>query len=171
MNEQMSGAIRLEELAGSLAEIYRDFDEAVQAMGSKAKGGKRHSKLGASLATWIAGSHVTTERDLVCERFLTQLQSQLEFLRTAMEGAEPGEIAAACRIAAEVMLEPQPVSSNSTTVLMKRAVVGQLEPLLPYFPRELVRECLERMREAYPRRTQLPVEKELMKRMEACLGE
>lgn len=169
MGEETSAAIRLEDLAAKITEIYHTFDEAVQAMGSKAKGGKRHSKMGASLANWIAGSHVTTERELLCEQFLNQVQSQLEFLQTAMEGAEPEEVAAACRIVADVMLEPQPVKSNSTTVLMKRAVVGQLKPLLPCFPRDLARECLERMREAYPKHTQLPVEKELMRQLERRL--
>lgn len=169
MGEETSAAIRLEDLAAKITEIYHTFDEAVQAMGSKAKGGKRHSKMGASLANWIAGSHVTTERELLCEQFFNQVQSQLEFLQTAMEGVEPEEVAAACRIVADVMLEPQPVKSNATTVLMKRAMVGQLEPLLPHFPQELARECLERMREAYPKHTQLPVEKELMRQLERRL--
>lgn len=166
MGEEISSAVRPEDLAENLIEVYRKFDEAVQAMGSKSKGGRRHSKIGASLANWIAGSHITTEREIICERFLTQVQEQLELLCAAVEGAGADETGAACRIAAEVMLEPQPVKSNATTVLMKRAVVGQLEPLLPYFPRELARECLERMRAAYPRHAQLPVEKELMKRLE-----
>lgn len=165
MREQ-AAAVELEALAAKVQETYEEFTQSVRDLGNKAAG---RSKMGGSFLRWIGGSHITTPRDQLCEEFLTKVQSQLEFFTMAMEGASPEEQARACAVLADVMLQPVPVKSNATTDLMKRAMVSQFRPFLPYLTREKLAECLERMTSAYQRRQMLPVEKELVKAMEDLL--
>lgn len=93
MEHEASAPITSEEIAGRLSGIYENFTESVQALGSKAKGGKRSSKMAGSMARWVGGSHVTTDRDQLCDRFLADVQSQLELLSLALDGADAEEAA------------------------------------------------------------------------------
>ena len=165
MSEQ-AGVLELEALAAKVQETYEEFTQSVKDLGNKAVG---RSKMGGSFLRWIGGSHISTPRDQLCEVFLTKVQTQLEFFTTALEGASQEEQARACAVLADVMLQPVPVKSNSTTDLMKRAMVSQFRPFLPYLTRKKLGECLERMTSAYQRRQMLPVEKELVQDMEALL--
>ena len=170
MSEQ-TGAVELVELAGKLQESYDEFTEAVSGLGSKVKGHAGNSKMGGSFLHWIAGSHVSTPRDTLCDEFLTKVQAQLEFLQTALEGATPEEAAEACAVAADIMLCPVDGQTNTTTGLMKRAMVSQFLPFVPYLSREKLEECHHRMTAAYRKRDLLPVEKQLIRTMEQRLKE
>lgn len=165
MSEQTASAA-LEEQAGQLRAIYDNFTQSVQDLGSKAKGRSGGSKLGNSLLHWIGGGHVRTDRDRLCEEFLEQVEGRLTLFQAALEEAPPEEAARACGLVADVMLEPVSVRSNSTTDLMKRAMVSRFEPFLPYLTREKVRRCYERMKAAYKPREMLPVEKTLFQKLE-----
>lgn len=170
MEDKAVESVRLTELAGQMKVIYDDFTEGVKNLGNKAKGHQAgNSKVGNSLLHWIAGGHITTARDQLCEDFLTKVKGQLELFQTALEGASPQERAGACGVLADIMLAPITVKSNATTDLMKRAMASQFKPFLPYLDREKLRECRDRFQEAYKPREMLPVEKELVKEMERLL--
>lgn len=168
MSEQ-TGAVELVQLAGKLKDSYDEFTEAVSGLGSKVKGHAGSSKMGGSFLHWIAGSHASTPRDALCDEFLAKVQGQLEFLQTALEGAAPEEAAEACAVVADIMLCPVDGQVNTTTGLMKRAMVSQFLPLVPYLSLEKLAECHQRMTTAYRKRDLLPVEKQLIRAMEQRL--
>lgn len=149
--------------AKRLSVIYEEFTEAVQALGRKSKG---RGKMSSSLAHWIGGSHVVTDRERLCEKFLTDVQGQLELLQLALEAAERNtadlETAArVCMIIADILTKPCPANSNATTDLMKRAMIGQVKPFLIYLEQEQLLYIQKRLEQAYGRWKMLPVEKEI----------
>ncbi len=152
------------EIAGRLAGIYEDFTEAVKALGGKGK--KRSGKFASSVMQWVGGRHAVSDREQLCEGFLADVQGQLELLTLALEGAGPEEQADACALAAETITCPRPARSDSTTDLMKRAMIGQITPFLSYMRQEDLRRILDRMDQAYTRWQLLPVEKEVKKELE-----
>lgn len=163
---ELTGTAELTVLAGKLKESYDEFTEAVSKLGRKAAGHAGGSKLGGSFARWLAGSYMSTPRDMLCDEFLTKVQGQLEVLRAALEDASPEAAAEACAVVADIMLCPVDGQSNSTTGLMKRAMVSQFLPLVPYLSQEKLEECCRRMTTAYRKRDLLPVEKQLIHAME-----
>lgn len=171
MERETSSSITPGEIAGRLSYIYEEFTEAVRALGSKARGGRRSGKMAASMAHWVGGSHVTTDREQLCDKFLADVQSQLELLSLALEGASEAEAAEACGIAAEILTEPRPSKSDSTTDLMKRAMIGQVIPFLGYVRREELVRIKERLDQAYTRWQLLPVEKEVKKELDRLIRE
>lgn len=164
MNGRDPDAVSLKEMAEQLAGIYEDFTSSVKALG--AKGSKRSGKFGSSMAHWVGGGHVTTDREGLCEKFLADVQGHLELFGIALEGVSEAEAAEAAGIAADIMLQPCPPRSDATTDLMKRAMVGQAKPLLPYLTREKLEELQERLKKAYGRWQRLPIEQEMIKEME-----
>ena len=84
--EEENGAASAFQIARDLQGIYDGFTESIQSMGSKAKGKKGKSKLAESALHWIAGSRVKTERDVLCDKFLQDVQQQLQTLDYALEG-------------------------------------------------------------------------------------
>lgn len=159
----------LQALAQAIAGIYDGFTERIRALGSKANGSKRSSRLGESLAHWMGGSHVTTVREQLCDTFLEDVQAQIALLTAALADASPQEAQAAAAQAAEIMLAPQPARSDATTALMKRAMIGQAEPLLPYLAPETLSALRDRLAAAYDKRDILPVEKQMLKKMDKLL--
>ncbi|MCD8300412.1 MAG: hypothetical protein LUC41_04470 [Clostridiales bacterium] len=157
------------ELAGRTADIYDDFTESVRNMGSKLNSGKRSSKLGSSVVNWVGGSHVRTERDILCDKFLEDIQKHLELFESCLLGASGREQAEACGIVADLMTEPRPPQSDSTTNLMKRAMIGQVIPFLKYVDRDELVRIRDRMDAAYTKRQLLPVEKDVRKELERLI--
>lgn len=90
-------------------------------------------------------------------------------MAAALENASPEGAARAAYAAAEIILTPQPAGSNATTVLMKRAMIGQARPLLPYMDKEQLTMLRDRLARAYGRRQTFPVEKEMLKEMDKLL--
>lgn len=168
MSEQVENAALMEQ-AQKLKTIYEDFTQSVRDLGNKAKG-HASSKFGNSFAHWIGGGHIRTDRDRICEEFLEQVQSHLEFLQTCLEGATPEEAAQVCGAVADVMLEPIPVRSNATTDLMKRAMRSQFKPMLKYLTKERLELALQQIQEGYRTRELLPVERELLKDIQKRLA-
>lgn len=164
MDGQNPDASGLKEMAEQLAGIYGEFTDAVKALG--AKGTKRSGKFSSSMAHWVGGSHVSNDREGLCEKFLADVQGHLELFGIALEGVSEAEAAEAAGIAADIMLQPCPPRSDATTDLMKRAMVGQAKPLLPYLTREKLEELQERLKKSYSRWQRLPVEQEMIKEME-----
>ncbi len=156
----------LRNLAEGLGAIYEGFTETVKALGAKSKGGKRSSKLGGSIAHWVGGGHVTTDREALCEKFLADVQGQLELLLTAAEYAPREEAEEAAAIAVDIMAEPRPAKSDATTDLMRRAMIGQAKPLLPYLTAQKRSQVLELLKGAYSRWQRLPVEAEVIRELE-----
>lgn len=165
----MSEEIKAMDLAEGLDKIYADFTESVKSMGSKhgSKFGK--SRFGANVLHWIAGSHVKTERDAKCDQFLQDVESQLQTFDYALETASDEEAEDACAVMADIMSRPAPPDSNATTDLMKRAMIGHLGPYLPRLSQDKLREIKDRLEQAYSRSQRLPVEKEILKKIEALL--
>lgn len=159
----------LMDLARGIGALYDGFAEKVQALGSRANGSRKSSKMGESFARWIGGSHVTTVRDQLCDSFLADVQGQLELLTAALEMASPEEAARAAYEAAEVILAPQPAKSNGTATLMRRAMAGQAEPLLPYLTKEQLTVLRDGLAGAYGKRQALPVENAMVHKMNALL--
>lgn len=154
----------LKGMAGQMEDIYAEFTDSVRALG--AKGTKRSGKFGASMAHWVGGSHVATDREGLCEKFLADVQGHLDLFLLALEDAPESEAAEAAGIAAEIMLRPCPARSDATTDLMKRAMIGQAKPLLPFLTGEKLEELQERLKKSYGRWQRLPVEQEMIKEME-----
>ena len=165
MNDQAD----LMQCADALREMYEQFTKSVQDLGNKAKGHSTN-KMSNSFLHWVAGGHIRTDRDRLCEEFLEQVQNQLELTRTALEGAPAEAIAQVWNAVAEVMLEPIPGKSNSTTDLMKRAMCSQFQPMLAFLTPEQLRVHYDRLKTAYRPRDLLPVEKELLREMERRLA-
>ncbi|HIV23599.1 MAG TPA: hypothetical protein IAC80_06635 [Candidatus Merdiplasma excrementigallinarum] len=172
MGEQKPEELALCGMAKQLEDIYREFTDSVKALGSKSKDGKRSrsTKMGSSIAHWVGGSHVTTDRETLCEKFLADVKGQLEMLLLAAEYASREEAADAAALAVDIMSEPRPPKSDSTTDLMKRAMIGQAKPLFPYLRPEKRREVAERLKKAYSRWHRLPVETEVIRELERLNG-
>ena len=163
MDNQKNASTNLIEAANKLSDIYEGFTEAVQALGNKSKGRARSSKMGGSFAHWIGGSHVVTDRESLCEKFLADVQGHLEILQIAIESVSLQEASEICTIIANIMMEPRPAKSDATTDLMKRAMIGQVKPFLSYVPKEQLAKLQQQMENAYGRWKMLPVEKEIYK--------
>lgn len=165
----MSDEITAMDLAEGMDKIYADFTESVKSMGSKhgSKFGK--SRFGANVIHWIAGSHVRTERDAKCDQFLQDVESQLQTLDYVLEAASDEEAENACAALASIMSRPVPADSNATTDLMKRAMIGHLEPYLPRLSQSTLREIKERLELAYSKSHRLPVENEILKKIDALI--
>ena len=168
MSEQLKDTALLEH-AEKLRTIYEDFTQSVRGLGNKAKG-HAGSKFGNSFAHWIGGGHIRTDRDRICEEFLEQVQSHLEFLETCLEGATREEAAQVCGVVADVMLEPIPVRSNATTDLMKRAMRSQFKPFLKYLTKERLELGRRQIQEGYRTRELLPVEREILKEIDRLIA-
>lgn len=166
MTEDRSGGTGLIETAEYLESIYEKFVEDVKALGAKRKDGKRSTKMGSSMAHWVGGSHVTTDREGLCEKFLSDVQGHLELLVAALEYSEPKEASEAAGIAVDIMMKPCPPKSDSTTDLMRRAMIGQAKPLLPYLTEEKREEKAALLKGAYSRWNRLPVEREMIRALE-----
>ncbi|MCD8151917.1 MAG: hypothetical protein LUD71_02350 [Clostridiales bacterium] len=168
-NKAADGTLLAE--AEKIAEIYDEFTQSVRSIGKKADGSKHASgKMARSVVNWIGGSHVKTERDILCDKFLEDVQKQLEFLVTCLEGVPAEEAAGVCGVAADVITEPRPVKSDSTTDLMKRAMIGQVIPLLPYLRQDQLVSIRDRMDKAYTRWQLFPVEKDVKKAIERLIA-
>lgn len=161
MNTEQTAVERLCEEAEKLNMIYDEFTAAVASLGSKVKGKRGSGKMSSSFAHWIGGSHVVTDREHLCEKFLADVQRQLELLQLSLGHLRTEEASRVCTIIATVLLQPRPANSNATTDLMKRAMVGQVKPFLPYLPKEQLLYLQKQMEAAYGRWKMLPVEKEI----------
>lgn len=146
---------------------YEEFVQSVQDLGNKSKGHTAgNNKMGGSFLRWIAGSHVSTPRDLLCEQFLEKVEGQLVQFSALLEEAETGERSEACDALAELMLEVRPMKSNSTTDLMRRAMASRFTPYLPQLTTEALTKHTEAYKTAYRPRDLLPVEKTLLADLE-----
>lgn len=171
MEEQRGASANLKEAAKRLSDIYEEFTEAVQALGGKAKGRSRSSKMSGSFAHWIGGSHVVTDRESLCEKFLADVQGHLELMQTALEGAGENAAEEVSSILADIIMEPRPAKSDSTTDLMKRAMTGQIRPFLTYLPADKLLGLQKQMDASYGRWKMLPVEKEIYQEMKRLIAE
>ncbi|MBQ9030047.1 MAG: hypothetical protein IJ106_01160 [Parasporobacterium sp.] len=158
MQEEMTAL----SLAGDLEKIYSDFTDAIRSMGSK-NGRKGKSKLALSAMNWLTGGHIRTERDVLCEKFVQDVQKHLEIFDYALEDADETTAQEACAVLADTITTPIDPRSNSTTDLMKRAMIGRLIPYLPRLSREKLTELKEKLETAYPRNQRLPVERDVLK--------
>lgn len=150
-------------IAGKLQEIYNEFTDSIRSMGGRKNGRRGRSRLGSSVLHWIAGSHVKTERDLLCDKFVQDVESCLQDFDYALEGVPEEEAQAACAAAADILVQAIPAGSNSTTDLMKRAMIGHVKPYLARLSQDKLAELLARVESSYPRRQRLPVEQEVLK--------
>lgn len=146
------------ELVHKLKESYEEFAEAVEQEESKRDVGSFFQKL--------MGGFNTTRTDLLCDDFLEEVQKQMPVLEKAMEEAEPADAAEACGAVADIMLCSNGEQINGSAVLMKRALVSQFLPLVPYLTDEKLEECHDRMIVSYRKCDLLPVEKQLIRTME-----
>lgn len=149
-------------IARELETIYEDFTKSIREMGAK-NGRKGKSRLAGSVVHWLAGSHVKTERDILCEKFLADVKKQLEMLDMALEGAGQEETQEALGVMADILCAPVKEASNSTTDLMKRAMISQALPYLPRLSRDKQAEIRDNLEKAYKKSQRLPVEKEVLK--------
>ncbi|MBQ0059689.1 MAG: hypothetical protein KBS83_07075 [Lachnospiraceae bacterium] len=160
----------LNETAAQFETIYEEFTNAIRALGSKVKGGKRKGKFGSKLARMLGGELVTTERDRLSEEFLDKVVANREKLLEMMQEASLEEQQEAAAIACDILMQVRPVESDSTTDLMKRAMIGQAESLLPYLSQEKVGEIHERISSAYTKRQMLPVESNMLKALKKYMA-
>ena len=149
------------ELVKGIENIYIEFTESVQDVRKKQGG-----KLGSSVANWLTGGRVKTAKDLLCDKFITDIDSQLKLLDECLEDADENEITQACDMLADVLSEPRPADSNSTTDLMKRAMFGKLKPYLPGVSQEKLISIKQKTEAAYKKFQRLPVEKDMLKEID-----
>jgi hypothetical protein len=158
------------EEAGKLFDIYEKFTEKVQSLSKKVNGKKRSSKFAGSFAHWIGGSHIKTEREVICEQFLEDVQALLAVLQEKIESCDAEETTKICDEVAQIIMQPRDASSDSTTDLMKRAMIGQIEPFLEYVSTEKLTQLKTEMENAYGLRQMLPVEKNIYKTVKRMIG-
>ena len=168
MSEQLENAALMEQVQ-KLKEMYDNFTKAVQDLGNKAKG-RASSKFGNTFAHWIAGGLIRTDREVLCEEFLEQVERHLEFLQTCLQEVPAEEASQVWGAVADVILEPIPTHSNATTDLMKRAMRSKLKIMLPYLTPERLELASQQLQEGYRKRELLPVERELLKEIDRRLG-
>lgn len=149
----------------SLEGVYQNFTDEVKKLGSKAGRGK----LGTSVVHWIAGSHVKTQRDVMCDKFFEDITSALKLLDESLQYADEEETREACDMLADILSATVPANSNSTTDLMKRAMLGQLKPYLPKISEGKLLEVKKRIEAAYSRWQRLPVEQDMLKEIDSYL--
>ena len=166
MAELMDQEITALSLANGIDRIYQEFTDAVRALGNKRNG----KKLAGSLAHWLVGSHVKTELDIICESFANDMTAHLEMFDMAIEGISEEEKREACAVVVERCSRTVDGNSNSTTDLMKRAMVRLVMKYLPYLSREQLTEVKERLEKAYAKWNRLPVEKDFIKEINRLLG-
>ncbi|MCF0230305.1 MAG: hypothetical protein HUJ76_11525 [Parasporobacterium sp.] len=154
------------DLALGIRKIYEGFEESIHALGGKKKG----RKMVGSLAHWVAGSHVRTERDVICDKFLEDVQSHLEMFDYSLEGLDENSVQEACGALIDICTEPVPADSNGTISLMKRAMISQVRKYLPMLSQEKLRQTGERLEKAYTKWQRLPVEKEVLQEIAGLLG-
>lgn len=171
MNNQKAVSDGLKESADKLERIYDEFTESVKQLGNKAKGRSRSGKFGGSFAHWVGGEHVVTDRESLCEKFLQDVQGHLELMQIAMEGLEISVVAQVCETLADILMQPIPADSNATTDLMKRAMIGQVMPFLPYVSPEHLEKLQRQMESAYGKWKMLPVEKKVYKEIKHLIVE
>lgn len=160
MDEQMNSD-ELLKLTNRLKESYNAFEEAVKKEESKRDVGSFFQKL--------MGGFGTTRSDLLCDDFLEEVQRQMPRLQMALEAADPADAAEACAAVADTMLTPVGDELNSTTGLMKRAMVSLFLPLMPYLDRDKLKDFHARITGAYRKYDRLPVEEQLIRAMEQRL--
>ena len=149
-------------IARDFETIYEEFTKAIREMGSK-NGRKGKSRLAGSVVHWLAGSHVKTERDILCEKFLADVKKQQEMLDYALEGASEEETQEALDVMAGILCAPVREASNSTSDLMKRAMISQAIPYLSRLSRSKQIEIRDSLEKDYKKSKRLPVEKEALK--------
>ena len=157
------------QIAQDLEGIYGDFTDAVKSMGRKINGKKTRSPLAQSALHWIAGDRIKTERDILSDKFLQDVQKQLQMLDLALEGLPEEEVQEACAVAADILTEPVPEKSNGTAALMKRAVAGQVLPYLPRLSRDKLEQLRQKIESAYRKSQRLPVEQQVLKEIDRLL--
>ena len=151
------------QIAQGLETIYNEFTQSIRAMGGVINGKKTKSPFVQSALHWIAGSHIKTETDVLCDKFLEDVQKQLQTLDYALEGLPQEQAQEALSAAAEILTQPLPEKSNGTSSLMKRAMIGQVLPLLPRLSRDKLIQIRDKMEAAYKKSQRLPVEQEVLK--------
>lgn len=156
-------------IAQGLRDIYEEFTTSIRSMGKKINGKKTKSPFAQSALHWIAGSHIRTERDVLCDKFIEDVKKQLEMLDYALEGIPEEEVQRACWEVAEILSEPVPEQSNGTSSLMKRAMLGQVKPYLPRLSQEQLQALRDRIEGAYKKSQRLPVEQEVLKEIKKLL--
>lgn len=165
MSELINREITALSLAEGIEKIYQDFTDSVVALGGKKKG----NKMAGSLVHWLAGSHVRTERDILCDKFLADVQSYLETFDYALEGLDEESARQACAKLIFNCTQPVKADSNGTSSLMKRAMIGQTTKYLSRLSREQLLETKERISSAYLKWQQLPVETNYLKEINRLL--
>lgn len=151
------------QIAMGLQDIYDSFTDSIHSMGKNTGGKISKSPFAQSALHWIAGSRIRTERDVLSDKFVEDVQKQIELLELALEGISEEESQEACAAAARILSAPVPEKSNGTISLMKRAMLGQVKPLLPRLSREQLTQLKERIEGAYKKNQRLPVEQEVLK--------
>lgn len=164
--EQNPGSITSLNLAKEFEKIYEEFTQSVKALGAKNSGKKHSSKFGSSMVHWVAGNGAKTEREQLCEKFLSDVQKHMELFLLAVESDTPENSRQACEIAVDVIMQPVPAKSDATTDLMKRAMIGQARPLFPYLLKEKKEQLKEQLITSYSRWNRLPLEKEIIHELE-----
>ena len=162
----MSEEITAVSIAHGLEGIYLNFTDEIKNLGGK-YGGK--GKFGNSVLHWITGSHVKTQRDILCEKFLSDVQGQLQLLDASFEGCDEQEVHDACAVVADILSEPVSPKSNGTSDLMKRAMISQLTPFLKGLTREKLEWTKSRIEAAYSKSQRLPVERDILKEINRLL--
>jgi len=163
-----SGQISAVGIAEGLKDIYAGFTESLSA--NTADGKKRQSRLTQSALQWITGGRVKTERDVLCDKFLQDVQKQLQMMDLALEGRPEEEVQEACAVAADILTEIVPEKSNHTSALMKRAMIGQVQPYLSRLSRVKLEELQKKIEGAYKKSQRLPVEQEVLKEIKRLLS-
>ena len=151
MSEQLENAALMEQ-AQKLKAIYDNFTESVRDLGNKAKG-RSSSKFGNSFAHWIAGGHIRTDREQLCEEFLDQVERHLEFFANLPGGRQRRRRGPGMQRGGDVILEPIPEHSNATTDLMKRAMRSKLKPMLKYLTPQRLELASRQIQEGYRKRS------------------
>lgn len=139
---------------------YQDFFSAVNAEDEKSRD---HSS---GFLRRIFGSYVSNPRNHLCDIFFEKVKEQVKQLVILMEQASAEEQNEVSEALAKLMLQPRSRKSNNTQDLMYRAMVSQFIPFLPYLSLKTLELCKSQMNAAYRSIDLLPVEKDLLQKLD-----
>ena len=156
---------RGQELAEGLREIYSRFLQALEESFQKTQRKSFGSKVAAGAMEWIGGSHIKTERQMLCLQFQKEVKEQLARMDQALEMEDGESVSSALETAVDILTEPVDPRSNQTADLMRRAMILEAKPYLSRISEKKRWQVLIRLERTYTRNQWLPVEKEVMKEL------
>lgn len=158
--------ITLMSIVDGIDDIYKNFENEMTNLLANRKG--RRAVL--DLAHLFTGTHASTDKDVILDRFINDMNKHLEILDQALDGLDQESVSKACASVVLKTSQTVPANSNSIVDLMKRAMIRAAIKYLPNLSKDELIDAKNRVSKAYPKWNRLPVEKEFLKEIDKLLS-